>query len=191
MPYFHLPVQAGSNRILQAMNRNHTVESYLATIAAVRTAQPGIAISGDFIVGFPGETEEDFQQTLQLAATVGYFGAYSFAYSPRPGTPAAELPDQIPETVKKERLAALQAVLDHTTTEYIQQFNGQTLQVLVEGENENPERYGAQLRGRSPHNVPVNFSYPAGTNARSLIGQILPVRITATAAKSLTGELVV
>ena len=190
MPYFHLPVQAGSNRILQAMNRNHTVESYLATIAAVRAAKPGIAISGDFIVGFPGETEEDFQQTLQLAATVGYVGAYSFAYSPRPGTPAAELPDQIPETIKKERLAALQAVLDHTTAEYVAQFAGQTLQILVEGENENPDRYGAQLRGRSPHNIPVNFSYPTTTNARALIGQLVPVRITSTSAKSLAGEIV-
>ena len=189
MPYFHLPVQAGSNRVLQGMNRNHTVESYLATIAAVRAAQPGIAISGDFIVGFPGETEADFQQTLQLAATVGYFGAYSFAYSPRPGTPAAESPEQIDEVTKKERLAALQAVLDHTTAEYLTQFVGQTLQILVEGENENPERYGAQLRGRSPHNAPVNFSYPATINARALIGQIVPVCITA-AAKSLLGELV-
>ena len=189
MPHFHLPVQVGSNRILHAMNRNHTVESYLATIADVRAVQPGIAISGDFIVGFPGETEEDFQQTLQLAATVGYFGAYSFAYSPRPGTPAADLPDQISETIKKERLAALQALLDHTTTEYLQQFIGQTLPILVEGANEKPERYGAQLRGRSPHNAPVNFSYPAGTNARSLVGQIVSVHITSAASKSLLGEL--
>ncbi len=189
MPYFHLPVQAGSNRVLQAMNRNHTAESYLATIARIRQVNPDIAISGDFIVGFPGETEEDFEQTLQLAANVGYFGAYSFAYSPRPGTPAAELPGQVPELTKKERLAALQAVLDHTTADYLTRFVGQTLPVLIEGENEHPERYGPQLRGRSPHNAPVNISYPPGTNARSLIGQIVQVHITQSAAKSLVGEL--
>jgi tRNA-2-methylthio-N6-dimethylallyladenosine synthase len=189
MPYFHLPVQAGSNRILAAMNRNHTVESYLETIAAIRATRPDIAISGDFIVGFPGETEEDFEDTLKIAAHVGYCGAYSFAYSPREGTPAAELPDQIDEPTKKERLAALQAVLDATTESYIAQFNGQTLPVLVEGHNTNTERYGVQLRGRSPHNISVNFTVPQGTDTTTLPGQIVNVRITHTAAKSMVGEL--
>lgn len=187
MPYFHLPVQAGSNRILQAMNRNHTVESYLATLAEVRQSRPDIAISGDFIVGFPGETEDDFAQTLQVAAAVGYMGAYSFAYSPRPGTPAAELPDQVDEITKKERLAALNAVLDHTTAVFLERFVGQTLPVLVEGRNENAERYGSQLRGRSPHNINVNFPQnKAGTLAP---GHIVQVKITHAGAKALVGQL--
>ncbi|MBI1308396.1 MAG: tRNA (N6-isopentenyl adenosine(37)-C2)-methylthiotransferase MiaB [Proteobacteria bacterium] len=185
MPYFHLPIQAGSNRILQAMNRNHTVESYLATIAQVRAAQPHIAISGDFIVGFPGETEDDFAQTLQVAATVGFVGAYSFAYSPRPGTPAADLPNQVDELTKKERLAALQAVLDHTTEAFLTQFIGQTISVLVEGPGGQP----GQLRGRSPHNMPVNFTVENGIDPASLPGQLVEAEITHAGPKSLLGRL--
>lgn len=188
MPYFHLPVQAGSNRILQAMNRNHTVESYLATLAAVRAVRPDVAISGDFIVGFPGETEDDFQQTLHVAAHVGYFGAYSFAYSPRPGTPAADLPDQIDEVTKKERLAALQAVLDATTAAFLKPFEGQLMDVLVESQIDNTARYGLQVRGRSPHNAPVNINVPPHTNARALVGEIIPVRITHAGPKALVGD---
>lgn len=187
MPYFHLPVQAGSNRILRAMNRNHTVESYLSTIQAVRAAVPGIAISGDFIVGFPGETEEDFQATLTVAHAVGYVGAYSFAFSPRPGTPAAELPDHVPELVKKERLAALQAVLDASTAAFAATFVGQTVEVLVEG----PGGQRGQLRGRSPHNLPVNFTVidPAA-DLPALVGRLVTVQVARSTPKALVGVMV-
>lgn len=187
MPYFHLPVQAGSNRILRAMNRNHTVEGYLSTIAAVRQAVPGIAISGDFIVGFPGETEEDFQATLTVAHAVGYVGAYSFAYSPRPGTPATELPDHVPELVKKERLAALQAVLDASTAAFAATFVGQVVEVLVEGPGGQP----GQLRGRSPHNLPVNFTVQAqDTDLPALVGQLVQVQVARSTPKGLVGVMV-
>jgi tRNA-2-methylthio-N6-dimethylallyladenosine synthase len=189
MPYFHLPVQAGSNTILQAMNRNHTAEGYLATIAAVRAARPDVAISGDFIVGFPGETEADFEQTLALAHAVQYVGAYSFAYSPRPGTPAADLPGQIDEATKKARLAALNVVLDDSLAAFCTAQMGQTQSVLVEGLNGNPGRYGVQLRGRSPHNVAVNVNLPDGTDPTLYLGQVVPVHITAAGGKSLLGEL--
>ena len=187
MPYFHLPVQAGSNKVLQAMNRNHTAESYLATIAAVRKVRPDVAISGDFIVGFPGETEADFEQTLNLAATVGYVGAFSFAYSPRPGTPAAELPKQVDELTKKERLAALNAVLDHTTEAFHQRFLHQTIPVLLEGQGGRPH----QLRGRNPHNIPVNVEVsPTLTPQQMPIGQTVQVHITHAGPKSLLGKMV-
>lgn len=185
MPYFHLPVQAGSDTVLARMNRNHTVASYLETIAAVRAVRPDVAISGDFIVGFPGETEEEFQQTLAVAAHVGYVGAYSFAYSPRPGTPAAELPDQLDEVTKKTRLAALQAVLDAGTAAFCERFVGQTLEVLVEG----PAKEGAQLRGRSPHNLPVNFGY-GDVDPVALVGQLVKVTIERSTQRSLVGVLV-
>lgn len=190
MPYFHLPVQAGSNRILTAMNRNHTVESYLATLEKVRAARPDIAISGDFIVGFPGETEDDFAATLAIAHQVQYVGAYSFAYSPRPGTPAADLPDQIDEITKKERLAALNVVLDASLATFAKQFQGQTVHVLVEGHGGRDRTSGEQqLRGRSPHNLPVNFTF-GSTDPISLIGQLVGVNITNTTAKALNGHIV-
>lgn len=184
MPYFHLPVQAGSDTVLARMNRNHTVASYLSTIAAVRAVRPDVAISGDFIVGFPGETEAEFAQTLALAAHVGYVGAYSFAYSPRPGTPAADLPDQLDEITKKSRLAALQAVLDAGTVAFCERFVGQRLEVLVEG----PAKGERQLRGRSPHNLPVNFTYGA-TDPTTLIGQLVTVKIEQATPRSLVGVL--
>ena len=112
MPYLHLPVQSGSDRILAAMNRRHTRADYLEAIARMRAAQPNMAFSSDFIVGFPGESEEDFRATLSLVDEVGYAGAFSFKYSPRPGTPAADMPDQMPEAVKSERLHRLQAAID-------------------------------------------------------------------------------
>ncbi|HEX2859315.1 MAG TPA: tRNA (N6-isopentenyl adenosine(37)-C2)-methylthiotransferase MiaB [Alphaproteobacteria bacterium] len=189
MPYFHLPVQAGSNKILRAMNRAHTVESYLETIAAVRKARPDIAISGDFIVGFPGETEEDFEQTLALAHAVQYVGAYSFAYSARPGTPAAQMADTVDEVTKKERLAALNVVLDDSLATFAQSFVGQTVPVLVERPVGNPGRYGNQMRGRSPHNLPVNFTYPDTLDAATLPGQVVHVAVTHSGSKALVGTL--
>ncbi len=189
MPFFHLPVQAGSNRILKAMNRSHTVESYLDTIAKVRAARPDVAISGDFIVGFPGETEEDFQQTLAVAHAVQYVGAYSFAYSPRPGTPAATLDGQVDEIIKKERLAALNVVLDDSLAAFAKRFDGRTVDVLVEGSGGRADKYGEpQLRGRSPHNLPVNFTY-GQADPVALVGEMVNVRITHTTAKGLVGVL--
>ncbi|MDD9912243.1 MAG: tRNA (N6-isopentenyl adenosine(37)-C2)-methylthiotransferase MiaB [Alphaproteobacteria bacterium] len=188
MPFFHLPVQAGSNKILQAMNRSHTAEEYLAILDKVREYCPDIAMSGDFIVGFPGETEEDYQQTLAIAHASKYVYAYSFAYSPRPGTPAADMPNQVPEDIKKERLAGLQAVLDNSQEEFNKTFEGKTIEVLVE------EMGGKidQLRGRSPHNVAVNFTTGLTSEKlnRRLIGDILKVKITEAGAKSLMGELI-
>lgn len=189
MPYFHLPVQAGSDRILQRMNRNHTVANYLATIDAVRAVRPDVAISGDFIVGFPGETEEDFAETLKLAAHVGYVGAYSFAYSPRPGTPAAELPDQIDHATKQARLAALQAVLDAGTVAFCKRFVGQIVECLVEGPAREGMSVQPQLRGRSPHNLSVNFTY-GEVDPITLVGQLVQVKITASTERSVLGALV-
>ncbi len=189
MPYFHLPVQAGSNKILRAMNRAHTVESYLDTIDQVRKAKPGIAISGDFIVGFPGETEEDFEQTLALAHAVQYVGAYSFAFSARPGTPAASMADTVDEVTKKERLAALNVVLDDSLAAFAQTFVGQTVPVLVERPIGNTKRYGNQLRGRSPHNLPVNFTFDQKIDPASLPGRIVEVAVASAGNKALVGNL--
>jgi tRNA-2-methylthio-N6-dimethylallyladenosine synthase len=111
MPYLHLPIQSGSNRILKAMNRRHTTAEYIALIERIKAARPDLALSGDFIVGFPGETDEDFEDTLRLVETVGYAQAFSFKYSTRPGTPGADLGDQVPEDVKAKRLERLQALL--------------------------------------------------------------------------------
>ncbi len=180
MPYFHLPVQAGSNKTLKAMNRSHSVESYLETIRLLRKARPDIAIAGDFIVGFPGETEEDFEETLKIVAAVEYAAAYSFAYSPRPGTPAAEMPNQVDETVKKVRLAGLQALIAAQQEAFNAKFVGQTLDVLVEEKGKHKD----QLRGRSPHNISVNFE----GNDR-LIGTVVPVTITESRPKSLVGHI--
>ncbi len=181
MPYFHLPVQAGSDRVLNAMNRMHTAESYLNIIELVRMARPDIAISGDFIVGFPGESEEDFVQTLAVAEEVGYASAYSFAFSARPGTPAANMPGQIESEVKKERLARLQALLDRQQAAFNKKFAGKTVPVLVEEEGGKP----GQLRGRSAHNIVVNLEGHA-----RLKGQIVPAEITHAGAKSLRARVI-
>src|SRR5207253_7309556 len=132
MPYLHLPVQAGSDRVLKAMNRAHTAESYLRLIEAVRAARPDIAISGDFIVGFPGEREADFEATLQLVREVGYASAFSFKYSRRPGTPAAAMPGQIAEAVKDERLRRLNDLLEVQQQAFNDAQPGRTLPVLFE-----------------------------------------------------------
>lgn len=180
MPYFHLPVQAGSDRILAAMNRSHTAAEYIEIIERLRAVRPDIAISGDFIVGFPGETEEDFEQTLAVAAEVDYASAYSFAYSPRPGTPAAAMPNQVDEVVKKERLAGLQALLNDQQEAFNRRFIGQTIPVLVEERGSKPN----QLRGRSAHNVAVNFN---GTER--LIGHTVMVNVADGGLKSLFGDI--
>jgi tRNA-2-methylthio-N6-dimethylallyladenosine synthase len=180
MPYLHLPVQAGSDKVLKAMNRAHTADSYLRLIERVRAARPDIALSGDFIVGFPGEREADFEATLNLVREVGYASAYSFKYSRRPGTPASAMPGQVDEAVKQERLARLQALLESQQRGFNAAVVGRTVPVLFERAG----RYPGQILGRSPYLQAVHCDGPA-----SLIGQIAPVAVTAAAHNSLTGAL--
>lgn len=180
MPYLHLPIQAGSDRILQAMNRGHTYVHYRDLIAKVRAARPDIALSGDFIVGFPGETDADFEATMQCVREIGYASSFSFKYSTRPGTPGATLPQQVPENVKSERLKRLQALLYTQQREWNESLIGKTLDVLVEGNGKLP----GQLFGRSPYLTGTHFDGPD-----NLIGQIVPVTITSAGVNSLVGAL--
>ena len=179
MPYLHLPVQAGSDRVLKAMNRGHAAADYLRIVERLRAARPDIALSGDFIVGFPGEAETDFQQTLDLVREVGYASAFSFKYSRRPGTPGAAMPRQVPDEVKAERLARLQALLEDQQRAFNRAQVGQILPVLAERRG---TRDG-QLAGRSPYLQATHF---AG-HARQ-IGEIIPVRIVSAGKHSLAGE---
>ena len=181
MPYLHLPIQAGSNRILHAMNRGHTFEHYRDLIARIREARPDIALSGDFIVGFPGETDADFEATMACVEEIGYASSFSFKYSTRPGTPGASLPHQVPEDVKSERLKRLQALLYRQQRQWNEGLIGRTLDVLVEGHAKEPGR----LFGRSPYLTGTHFDGPD-----SLIGQIAPVRVTGAGTNSLVGERV-
>jgi tRNA-2-methylthio-N6-dimethylallyladenosine synthase len=180
MPYLHLPVQSGSDRLLKAMNRGHTAEAYLRTIEAVRAARPDIAISGDFIVGFPGEGEDDFEATLDLVRAVTYASAFSFKYSRRPGTPAAAMARQVDEAVKDERLQRLQALLADQQTAFNRGLAGRTVPVLLE----RPGRHPGQLIGRSPYLQAVHCAAPG-----HLIGQIVAVTIAQASHNSLAGEL--
>lgn len=181
MPYLHLPVQAGSNQILDAMNRRHTAQEYREIIAKLRDYRPDLALSGDFIVGFPGESEKDFEDTLQLVRDVEYAQAYSFKYSPRPGTPAAGLDGQmIPEDVKSERLAELQQLLNEQQLAYNQSFVGREVQVLLEREG----KRDGQLVGRSPYMQSVFVPSPAHR-----IGRVATVIVQEGNANSLRGEL--
>jgi tRNA-2-methylthio-N6-dimethylallyladenosine synthase len=180
MPYLHLPVQSGSDRILAAMNRRHTRKDYLAAIAAMRDARPDMAFSSDFIVGFPGETEDDFAATLALIEEVGFAGAYSFKYSPRPGTPAADMSDQLPEEVKSERLYRLQALIDRQQAAFNVTCKGRSFDVLFE----KPGRHPGQIVGRSPYLQAVQVMGSA-----ALIGEIRKVTITDVGANSLFGVL--
>jgi tRNA-2-methylthio-N6-dimethylallyladenosine synthase len=181
MPQLHLPVQSGSDRILAVMNRRHTRLEYLEVIARLKDARPDMAFSSDFIVGSPGETEADFAATLAIVGTVGYAGAYSFKYSPRPGTPAAERADQVDEAIKVERLARLQAEIDRHQAAFNAGCVGRTLDILFE----KPGRLPGQVVGRSPYLQPVNVMAPA-----ALIGEVRAVTITHAGANSLFGELV-
>ncbi len=180
MPYLHLPVQSGSDRILAAMNRGHTAADYLKIIERVRTARPDIAISGDFIVGFPGETNEDFEATLELVGEVHYSSAFSFKYSRRPGTPAAAMPKQVAESVKEERLTRLQALLTAQRDAFCAGLVGRILPILFE----KPGRLPGQLIGRTPYLQSLHASAPA-----SLIGRVAPVQVVAVTPNALAGEL--
>jgi tRNA-2-methylthio-N6-dimethylallyladenosine synthase len=180
MPFLHLPVQSGSDRVLSAMNRRHDRVDYLAIIERARGARPDIAVSSDFIVGFPGEEEEDFEATLDLVEQVGFSQAYSFKYSPRPGTPAATM-EQVPEEVKVKRLARLQALIDTQQRRFISACVGRSFEVLFE----KPGRLPGQIVGRSPYLQPVQVTAPF-----DLIGTEAPVRIVEAGSNSLFGELI-
>jgi tRNA-2-methylthio-N6-dimethylallyladenosine synthase len=177
MPYLHLPVQSGSDRILKAMNRSHTTQSYLATLEKMRAARPDIALSGDFIVGFPGETEEDFEATLQIVDAVRYASAYSFKYSARPGTPAAVMEDQIPREIMDDRLQRLQARITENQLAFNRSKVGVDTQVLIERKG----RHEGQMIGRSPWLQSVHLD----TDARP--GDIVDVTLVAAGPNSMTG----
>ena len=181
MPYLHLPVQSGSDRILAAMNRRHDRDTYFRIIDRLREARPNMALSGDFIVGFPGETDRDFADTLNLIDRVNYASAYSFKYSPRPGTPAAGHDDQIDEAVKSERLAGLQQLLASQQQMFNHSKLGEVMDVLIE----RPASREGQKAGRSPWMQAVHFSEKSGE-----IGDIIPVKIVAAYQNSLAGERV-
>ncbi|KGD86462.1 tRNA (N6-isopentenyl adenosine(37)-C2)-methylthiotransferase MiaB [Rhizobium sp. YS-1r] len=179
MPYLHLPVQAGSDRILKAMNRRHTAEEYLRLIDRIRAARPDIAMSGDFIVGFPGETDRDFEDTIRIVEEVNYAQAFSFKYSPRPGTPGADFPDHVPEEVKAERLERLQALLLKQQAAFAKSCIGKVIDILLEKPGRNP----GQVIGRSPWLQSVNVDAKT-----SQIGDIIQVRIIGSGPNSLFSE---
>jgi tRNA-2-methylthio-N6-dimethylallyladenosine synthase len=184
--HLYLPAQHGSDRILAAMKRGYTALEYKSIIRRLRQVRPDIAISSDFIVGFPGETEQDFNALMKFIDDIGYDHSFSFLFSPRPGTPAANLEDHTPHEVKQERLQRLQAVIVENTRRYSQQMVGSVQRILVEG----PARKNAQeLQGRSENNRVVNFD--GGPNGARLIGQMIPVRITEAYANSVRGELII
>ena len=180
MPYLHLPVQSGSDRVLAAMNRRHTRADYLRLIGKIRRARPDIALAGDFIVGFPGESEADFAATLSIVEEAGFMSAFTFKYSPRPGTPAASAAGQIEETVQNERLYRLQALIDARQAAFLRERVGTVAAVLFERAGRVP----GQLVGRSPWLMPVHVDAPP-----AMIGAIAPVVITGAGTNSLFGEL--
>lgn len=179
MPFLHLPVQAGSDRVLRAMNRAHTVDGYLRLLDRVRAARPDIALSGDFIVGFPGETDAEFEETLRLVEAVGYAQAFSFKYSPRPGTPAAELGAQLPAAVMDERLQRLQAALNRDQAAFNAASVGRRCQLLIERRGKLP----GQWLGKSPWLQSVHL---IGEHA---IGDLVDVTLAAAGPNSLTGTV--
>jgi tRNA-2-methylthio-N6-dimethylallyladenosine synthase len=178
--HIHLPLQSGSSRVLKRMRRTYTRERYLDRVALIREHVPDCALTTDMIVGFPGETEADFQQTLAVAEEVGYDGAFTFIFSPRRGTEAATLPDQLPHPVKVERLERLVEVVQRRARERAQRFVGRSLEVLVEG----PSRTDpSRLRGRTRHNKVVNF------DGLGSPGDLADVDITAATSQTLSGEV--
>jgi len=181
MPYLHLPVQSGSDRILKAMNRRHTAAEYVKLVERIRAARPDIALSGDFIVGFPGETDADFEDTMQLVREVRYASAFTFKYSIRPGTPGAGMEDQVDEAVKTERLARLQDLINQQTRAFGRECVGKVVDLLLE----KPGRNTDQLIGRSPWLQPVIVDAKLGE-----IGDIVRVRITQPGTTGLFAELV-
>ena len=181
MPFVHLPVQSGSDRVLKAMNRRHRAQDYLDIVARLRAARLDVALSSDFIVGFPGETDADFEETLALIRAVGFASTFSFKYSPRPGTPGAEREDQIADEIMRERLAILQALVEAQR----QAFNAATVGRVVDILFEKPGRHDGQIAGKSPYMQPVHVFGPP-----ELVGRVLPAKITAAGSNSLSGEIV-
>lgn len=184
MPYLHLPVQAGSDKILKAMNRSHDSASYKKVIAQLREVKPDLALSGDFIVGFPGETDEDFEETMDLVREVTYAQAYSFKFSPRPGTPAATMEDQVPEEVKSQRLTRLQALLKEQQTAFNKSVVGRTLAVLIE----NTGKTEGSAFGRSPYMQAVQVNL-GGASFDDLKGKIVDVIIKEGGPFNIQGVL--
>ncbi|WP_066158816.1 tRNA (N6-isopentenyl adenosine(37)-C2)-methylthiotransferase MiaB [Hydrogenophaga pseudoflava] len=182
--HLHLPVQHGSDRILMAMKRGYTAMEYKSTIRKLRAIRPDLSMSSDFIVGFPGETEEDFQKMMKLITDVGYDSSFSFIFSPRPGTPAANLPDDTPHEVKLKRLQHLQAVLEENVRRISASREGTVQRILVEGPS---RKNAAELMGRTECNRIVNFD--GGPNSARLIGQMIDVKITQALPHSLRGEV--
>ena len=180
MPFVHLPVQSGSDRILEAMNRKHTATDYARTVDRFRKVREDIAFSSDFIVGFPGETEEDFSATLALVRQISYAGAYSFKYSPRPGTPAADMQETVTTTVMDERLARLQELIDSQQAAFNKAAIGKTVDVLFERAARNP----GQVVGRTAYLQPAHVMA-----SPDIIGQVLPVAIDSLERYSLIGAL--
>jgi tRNA-2-methylthio-N6-dimethylallyladenosine synthase len=180
MPYLHLPFQAGADRILAAMNRRHTAADYLRLVARIRAARPDIALSTDIIVGFPGETAAEFEATLEVVERVGFAQAYSFKYSPRPGTPGATMGDQIPDDVQVDRLHRLQELLDRQQMRFNSACVGKVVPVLFEREGRHP----GQLVGRSPYLQPVH-----ATADSALLGRVVEVAIAGAGPNSLSGVL--
>jgi len=186
MPFLHLPIQSGSDRVLQTMNRGHTADDFLRTVDALRAARPDIALSSDFIAGHPGEREADHAATLRLIERVGFAQAFSFKYSPRPGTPAAAQTAQVPEAEKDRRLQEIQALLRAQQAAFNASMAGGVVEVLFTG----PGRHPGQLSGRSAWLQPVHCPVPSGVSPASLIGQLRPVRIAAGHPNSLSAHLV-
>jgi tRNA-2-methylthio-N6-dimethylallyladenosine synthase len=182
--HLHLPVQAGSDRVLAAMKRGYTSLEYKSIIRRLRAVRPGISLSSDFIVGFPGETEDDFERTMKLVNEVGFDASYSFVYSRRPGTPAADLPDETSLEIKLERLQRLQALLNEHVARIGAAMVGTTQRILVEGPS---KKDGNELMGRTGNNRIVNFA--GGPNAARLIGRMIDVRVTQALPHSLRGGL--
>lgn len=182
MPFLHLPVQSGSDRILKAMNRKHTADHYREIIEQLRKARPDLALSSDFIVGFPGETEEDFEQTMQIVRDIEYIFAYSFKYSPRPGTPAASMPGLLPENVKSERLQRLQDLLNTQQMSFNEKTVGLTLPVLLEKRG---AKVASQMMGRTPYNQSIHIDADP-----RLLGEIVDVEVTRAKPNSLTGQII-
>ncbi|MGL5445823.1 MAG: tRNA (N6-isopentenyl adenosine(37)-C2)-methylthiotransferase MiaB [Rhabdaerophilum sp.] len=186
MPYLHLPVQAGSDRVLKAMNRKHNADEYRAIIEKARIARPDIAVTSDFIIGFPGETDADFEETMRLVRDIGFAAAYSFKYSPRPGTKAAESADMVPEEVKTARLHALQALILEQQTDFNRATLGKTVSVLFEKAGRHP----GQIAGKSPYLQAIHADIPSGETISDWRGKIADVRITELRSNSLHGEIV-
>jgi tRNA-2-methylthio-N6-dimethylallyladenosine synthase len=180
MPFLHLPVQSGSDRVLAAMNRRHGTDAYRRLVERLRQARPDLALSSDFIVGFPGETDQDFRATLHLIGDVEFASAYSFKYSPRPGTPAS-LEVQLDDAVKSERLAELQSVLGAQQRRFNERCVGRVMTVLFD----RPGRHSGQLVGRSPYMQAVHAQAPL-----SLLGSLQPVTITSGLPNSLSGTVI-